>query len=51
MKKEKLRVEHEKNLLDIQVKQLEEIHNNRAVESDQSIKKIKELEAKLAEYS
>ncbi|CDW79107.1 UNKNOWN [Stylonychia lemnae] len=50
MKKEKLRIEHEKNLLDIQVKQLEEIHNNRAIESDQSIKRIKELEVQLEEF-
>lgn len=34
MKKEKLRVEHEKNLLEIQLKQYDEIFQNRQSDSD-----------------
>ena len=45
MKKEKMRVEHEKNLLDIQLKQFQ---SSKYSESDEAWKRVKELEGMLA---
>eukprot|EP00347_Sterkiella_histriomuscorum_P007219 403349805 len=49
MKKEKLRIEHEKNLLDIQLKQMDDIHQNHANDQNNLLQRIKDLETNLKE--
>lgn len=46
MKKEKIRVEHEKNLLEIQMRQYDDIFKNKQIEYEQVSIRMKEFEGK-----
>ena len=49
IKKEKLRVDHEKNLLEIQIKQYEDIYQNRNQESEIINNRLQEYQEKYRE--
>ena len=44
MKNEKMRIEHEKNLMDIQLKKLEDVIQNQLNEKEELMSKIQEFD-------